>query len=148
MPILSAFSATLTSPWRLALLVVAAPLVAGAGIISLAANVMAGGSMGWQILLGVAVGLAGLVSAAFIYAIALKPTRGALLRYVAGWSKSDLVAWGLLVVVLPTVAFAVVMAILEFPPDRLHRRRRDGQGAHCCGPSRRSAGALRMPSRS
>lgn len=58
-------------------------------------------------LLAVGVGAGGVA-----YLFALRSTRGTALTIVQEWSREDLVAWGIAVVVLPTVAFAAVTALL------------------------------------
>lgn len=65
-----------------------------------------------QILLVVALVVIGLIAGATVYLLALRPTRGRLLSFVSAWSKEDLWWWGLLLILLPTLAFASLTAML------------------------------------
>jgi hypothetical protein len=88
------------------------PLVMAAVTLFVTSEVLQQRSGGEELVLAIILGLLALMAAIGLYVLALRPTRGRVLKYVAKWSVADQLFWGLGLLVVPTVAFAVVSAIL------------------------------------
>jgi hypothetical protein len=87
------------------------PAAIALGLLSLT-NTALGGPVGWQITLAVLNVAFGVVGGAAAYALALRSSRRRVLGVVGGWTRGDLWFFGSLLVLLPSVAFASVSAML------------------------------------
>jgi hypothetical protein len=88
------------------------PPLVGAGMLLGTNEVLEESSPDGLIGLAVVVLIATLWASGTAYLLALRPTRGRVLHVIRGWSREDLMFWGMLVLILPTAGFAAMAAVL------------------------------------
>jgi hypothetical protein len=91
-------------------------------------QVLKGGRLWLQITVVAAIAIAGMLAAACLYLLAIRKTRETWGEHVRDWSAKDLIWWGELLFLLPTVAFAAVGALL------VHRHVLPVSGVHPSDP--------------
>jgi hypothetical protein len=100
------------SRWRYRLFAGLGPLFFGSAVLALTQAVLSGRAIWLRICVAAVSVVAAIVAGGAVYLLALRPTRGKVLRFIAGWSREDLLSWALLVIVVPTVAFGAITAVL------------------------------------
>jgi hypothetical protein len=95
------------------LIAVLGPVVLAPAVLTVA-DTSRNWALGWQITFAAACMVAALCGGVAAYALALKSTRDRILGVVGGWGWRDLWWGGMMIIVLPTVGFAVVSALLVF----------------------------------
>lgn len=105
-------SRALANIWVLRSTAVAVPFMLGWASLALLNWALVGSDVALPAVVAAVIAVVGLAATGWLVLIALKATRGRFLRYVRTWSHEDLVLWALTLLVLPTVAFAVVSAFL------------------------------------